>query len=161
MSTIPTYSAQNDSIMKAVNNNAPVFSTKTILINAKPEQVWTVLTNIDQWNTWLTAVTESKLNGSLQPNTTFDWKVDGMKIHSKLHSVEPFSKFGWTGKVYGIYAIHNWSFKEVNGSTEVIVSESMDGFLAKLFKKNFNKTLEKSMIESLERLKQTCELLAH
>lgn len=44
MSTIPTYSAQNDSIMKAVNNNAPVFSTKTILINAKPEQVWTVLT---------------------------------------------------------------------------------------------------------------------
>ncbi len=149
--------AQNYSTMKSTNTNAPVFNTKTILINAKPEKIWTVLTNIDQWNTWLTTVSKSKLNGTLQPNTTFDWRTGGMKIHSTLHTVEPFAKFGWTGKVYGIYAIHNWSFKEVNGSTEVIVSESMEGFLAKLLNKSFNKTLEKDMIKSLELLKQTCE----
>jgi hypothetical protein len=28
---------KNNSTMKPVNNNAPVFNTKTILINAKPE----------------------------------------------------------------------------------------------------------------------------
>ena len=143
--------------MKLVNKNAPVFNTKTILINAKPETVWAILTNIDGWNTWLTTVSKSILNGALQPNTTFDWKTGGMKIHSKLHTVEPFSNFGWTGKVYDIFAIHNWTFKEVNGSTEVTVSESMEGFSAKLFKKSFNKSLENGMMKSLELLKQTCE----
>lgn len=143
--------------MKPVNNNAPVFNTKTILINAKPENVWTVLTNIDGWNTWLTTVSKSKLNGPLTRGTTFEWKTGGMKIRSKLHTVEPFSNFGWTGKVYDIFAIHNWTFKEVDGWTEITVSESMEGFSAKLFKKSFNKSLENGMIKSLELLKQACE----
>ncbi|MEO7044471.1 MAG: SRPBCC family protein [Ferruginibacter sp.] len=143
--------------MKPVNNNAPVFATKTILINAKPEKIWAKLTNINAWNTWLTTVSQSKLNGPLQPNTTFDFKAGGIKIHSKLHTVEPCSNFGWTGKVYGISAIHNWTFKNVNGATEVTVGESMKGFLAILFKKSFNKSLEKDMIKSLDLLKQTCE----
>lgn len=149
--------AQDSSSMKSTNYNAPVFNTKTILINAKPEKIWAILTNIDEWNKWLTTVSKSKLNGALQPNTTFDWKTGGMKIHSTLHTVQEYSSFGWTGKVYGIYAIHNWAFKEVNGSTEVSVSESMEGFLATLFKKSFNKTLEKDMTKSLELLKLTCE----
>jgi uncharacterized protein YndB with AHSA1/START domain len=143
--------------MKPVNNNAPVFNMKTILINAKPENVWTVLTNIDGWNTWLTTVSKSKLNGPLTPGTTFEWKTGGMKIRSKLHTVEPFSNFGWTGKVYDIFAIHNWTFKEVDGWTEVTVSESMEGFSARLFKKYFNKSLENGMIKSLQLLKKACE----
>jgi hypothetical protein len=106
---------------------------------------------------WLTTVSKSKLNGALTANTTFDWKTGGMRIKSKLHTVEPFSNFGWTGKVYDIFAIHNWTIKEVDGWTEVTVSESMEGFSAKLFKKSFNKSLENGMIKSLELLKQACE----
>jgi uncharacterized protein YndB with AHSA1/START domain len=143
--------------MKPINNNAPVSNTKTILINAKPVNVWAILTNIDGWNKWLTTVSKSKLNGALTANTTFDWKTGGMRIKSKLHTVEPFSNFGWTGKVYDIFAIHNWTIKEVGGWTEVTVSESMEGFSAKLFKKSFNKSLENGMIKSLELLKQACE----
>ena len=94
--------------MKSINNKAPVKCSKTILINASPEKVWSVLTNIDQWATWQTDITKPKLNGELKLNTTFDWKTGGVKIHSTLLTVEPFNHFGWTGKTFGMVAIHNW-----------------------------------------------------
>ncbi|MVN22030.1 SRPBCC family protein [Mucilaginibacter arboris] len=144
--------------VNSANPKAPIYSTKTIIIKASPKKVWTVLANIKDWNNWLPNVSQTKLNGVLKPNTTFDWKASGMTIHSTLRTVKPYSQLGWTGSVYTIYAVHTWSFVEVNGSsTKVIVSESMQGFLAWLFQKPFQKTLEKDMIESINALKRTSE----
>jgi len=144
--------------MKTINYNAPVTCTRTITINATADKVWNILTAIDNWNTWLKVVSKSELKGVLKPDTTFDWKTtSGMAIHSKLHTVEPYSEIGWTGKVLSIFAIHNWTLKETDGRTEVIVCESMEGFLAKLFKKSFNKMVEKEMVTSLEQLKAVSE----
>lgn len=116
-----------------------------------------MLADIDNWNKWLTNVSKARLNGVLQPGTTFDWKAGSSKIHSRLHTVDRYSALGWTGVVYGIHAIHNWYFREVPGGTEVTVSESMNGFLTHLFKKSLNKTTEKDMMQSLELLKKACE----
>lgn len=149
--------AQNNSKMETINNNAPVKCSKTITINASSEKVWAVMTNINNWANWQTDISNPKINGELNPNTTFDWKSGGAKIHSTLHTVEPFKNFGWTGETFGIFAIHSWSFTETNGQTEVSVDESMEGFLAKLLKKSFNKNLEKGMQKWLELLKQECE----
>jgi len=143
--------------MKNINNNAPVKCSKTITINASSEEVWNVLTKIDNWAIWQTDISNPKLNGELNPNTTFDWKSGGAKIHSTLHTVEPFKNLGWTGKTFGMFAIHNWSLTETNGQTKVSVEESMEGFFAKLLKKPFNKSLENGMQKWLELLKQECE----
>lgn len=149
--------AQNHSTMKSINNNAPVKASKTITINASSEKVWAVITNINNWAIWQTDISHPQLNGTLLANTTFDWKTGGAKIHSTLHTVEAFKHFGWTGKTMGMYAIHNWTLTETNGQTTVQVDESMEGFLAKLFKKSFNKNLEKGMQHWLDLLKQECE----
>jgi uncharacterized protein YndB with AHSA1/START domain len=143
--------------MKNVNNNAPVKCSKKITINARSEKVWSVITNINNWPNWQTDIKNSKLKGGLQPNSTFVWKTGGAKVHSTLHTVEPYKQFGWTGKTYGMYAIHNWTFTETNGQTTVLVNESMQGFLAGLFKKSFNKNLEKGMQNWLELLKKESE----
>jgi uncharacterized protein YndB with AHSA1/START domain len=143
--------------MKSINNNAPVKCCKTISINASTEKVWAVLTNIDQWANWQTDISNPKLNGQLKLNTTFDWKTGGAKIHSTLHTVDTFNHIGWTGKTFGMLAIHIWTLTEVNGQTQVAVDESMEGFLAGLFKKSFNKNLEKGMQNWLELLKKECE----
>jgi len=143
--------------MKSINNNAPVKCSKTIIINASSEKVWAVMTNIDNWASWQTDISKSKLNGELQPETTFDWVSGGVKIRSTLHTVEPFKNFGWTGKAFGMFAIHNWTLRETNGETMVSVDESMEGFFAKLFKKSFNRNLEKGMQKWLDLLKQECE----
>lgn len=143
--------------MKNINTNAPVVCSKSILINATPQKVWQVLTSINQWSTWQTEIQYAHLNGELQPESTFDWKTGGAKIHSTLHTVETFKSFGWTGKTMGLFAIHNWTLKEDSGVTIVKVDESMEGLLAKIFKKTFNKSLEKGMLTWLELLKKVCE----
>ncbi|MEZ5054160.1 MAG: SRPBCC domain-containing protein [Chitinophagales bacterium] len=143
--------------MRSINHNAPATSSKTITINAESKKVWEVLTDIDNWSSWNTEINNPKLNGTLKSETTFDWKTGGIKIHSTLHTVEPFTNFGWTGKALGTFAIHNWTLKETRGQTTVFVEESIQGFLVKLFKKSFNKNLESGMEKWLNLLKQECE----
>jgi uncharacterized protein YndB with AHSA1/START domain len=143
--------------MKNINNNAPVKCSKSIVINANSAKVWSIMTNIDNWATWQTDISKPKLNGELKPETTFDWKTGGAGIHSTLHTVEPNSFFGWTGKTFGMYAIHNWALTETNGQTQVSVEESMEGFFASLLKKSFNKSLENGMQTWLNLLKMECE----
>lgn len=149
--------AQNNSTMKQINTNAPVKCSKTILINASPEKVWSVLTNINNWANWQPEISKVQLFGELKPESSFNWKTGGAIIHSTLHTVDLNKNFGWTGKTFGMYAIHNWTLTEVNGQTKVTVDESMEGFFAKLFKKSFNKNLEKGMQNWLEFLKKECE----
>lgn len=143
--------------MKSINNNAPVKCSKAITINANSVRVWTVMTNINDWASWQTDISNPKLNGELKPDTTFDWKTGGTTIHSTLHTVEPFQNFGWRGKTFGMFAIHNWTLTEINRQTQVSVDESMEGFFAKIFKKSFNKNLEKGMQHWLDLLKKECE----
>ncbi len=143
--------------MKNINLDAPVKCSKTILIDAATTNVWQVITNINNWAAWQTEISKSKLNGPLAPHSTFDWKTGGAKIHSTLHTVEPFSRFGWTGKAFGISAIHNWALTDIKGQTEVLVEESMEGFFVNIFKKPVNKKLENGMQHWLNFLKIECE----
>ena len=143
--------------MKQINMHAPVTCKKSIQIEANSQKVWSVLTNINEWANWQTDIRMPALQGPLQPNATFDWKTGGAKIHSTLHTVEPFKNFGWTGKTFGMYTIHNWVLTDLNRMTEVLVEESMEGLLASLFKKSFNRNLEKSMQKWLDLLKLECE----
>jgi len=143
--------------MKSINNNAPVKCSKTITINARSKRVWEVLTNINNWANWQTDISISKLQGELKQGTTFVWKTGGVKINSTLHTVNPYKQFGWTGKTFGMFAIHNWALTENDGKTIVTVEESMEGFFAILLKKPFNKNLEKGMQRWLALLKTACE----
>lgn len=129
----------------------------TIIINADSEKVWDILTNIDKWPNWQNYISKSILNGELEPGATFEWKSGWVKIHSTLHTVEPFINLGWTGKTFGLFAVHNWTLKQTNGQTRVSVDESMEGFFAKLLKGQFNKDLKKGMQNWLTLLKQECE----
>ncbi len=143
--------------MKTINSNAPVKCSKIISINSKKDKVWTALTDIDNWCNWQHEIAESKLHGELKAGSTFDWTSGGVRIHSILHTVEPNNSLGWTGKTFGISAIHNWKLVESNGKTEVSVEESMEGLPARIFKKSFNKSLENGMQTWLESLKKKCE----
>jgi uncharacterized protein YndB with AHSA1/START domain len=156
--TISTSSfAQHNPVMISINYNAPVACSKTILINASPEKVWSVMTNINQWAAWQTDISRPKLHGPLAPGSTFDWKTGGAKIYSTLHTVEPHKHFGWTGKTFGMRAIHNWTLTVENGQTRVSVDESMEGLLAGWLKSSFNKNLATGMQRWLELLKKTAE----
>jgi uncharacterized protein YndB with AHSA1/START domain len=143
--------------MKSINANAPVKCTRSITINASQAKVWSVLTNVDKWANWQTDISSATLSGAIAPDSRFVWKTGGATIHSILHTVQPDTFFGWTGRIFGMYAIHNWSLSEKDGKTIVHVEESMEGFLASLFSGYFNKSLEKGMEIWLGLLKAEAE----
>ena len=156
--TIPADSMSQINVnMKSINYKAPVKCSKTISINATPQRVWQLLTDINKWSVWQTDISYSCVQGVIKANTTFKWKTGGAKIVSTIHTAETNHLLGWTGKTMGLFAIHNWTLNYKDGSTEVIVIESMEGTLAKLLKKSFNKSLEKGMLHWLELLKAECE----
>jgi len=143
--------------MKSINANAPVKHSETITINAKPIIVWQLLTNINEWPSWQKDIAYTRLEGKLQEGSAFTWKTGGAKITSVIHTAETIKRLGWTGTTFGATAIHNWTLTEKNGGTEVLVEESMQGFLVVLLKKMFSKNLAKGMITWLEMLKNECE----
>ena len=143
--------------MKNINHNAPVKCSKTVTVNAGKEKVWAVLTDISNWTTWQTDISKSVLHGDLKPGRTFNWKSGGANILSTIHTAEPFSYFGWTGKSLGMFAVHNWTMREEDGRTTVSVEESMEGFIARLLRKSLNNSLENGMQNWLSLLKQECE----
>lgn len=143
--------------MKSINNNAPVKYSKSVNINARIEKVWSVLTDIDNWSSWQSDIKKSKLNGELKPHSTFEWITGGVKIHSTLQNVNPFKQFGWTGKSFGIFAIHDWILSVNENTTTIKVEESMEGLLTKLMKKSLNKKLDTSLQLWLNLLKDESE----
>ena len=140
-----------------INANAPVFQANEIFIQATPERVWVVLTDINQWPTWNSKISKATLEGQAAAGARFQWKVNGANIRSILHTADTYHTFGWSGVTFGGSAIHNWYLESKNGGTVVKVEESMEGWLVGLFKKKMNRDLAADMAFWLERLKAVSE----
>ncbi|WP_020607285.1 SRPBCC family protein [Spirosoma spitsbergense] len=140
------------------NPDAPASTDKKIRISASPERVWQVMSQIDQWVTWQSDISKAKLNGPLQVGSTFDWNASGMDIHSTLHTVTPQEALGWSGKAFGAFAIHNWFFRPLtDGTTEVRVEESMEGWLVSVLGPVLQKSLDKATDRWLQALREMAE----
>lgn len=144
-------------VSESINKEAPVKTYQQITINAPAQEVYQLMSDIDHWNEWHTDVKDPKMNGPFKKGSSFDWKSGGLTIHSTLHTVLPGHKIGWSGKAFGAFAIHNWSFVEQNGKTTVKVEESMEGWLVSLMGKTFQEGLENSLQVWLRNLKSKAE----
>ncbi|MCP3927480.1 MAG: polyketide cyclase/dehydrase [Bacteroidetes bacterium] len=136
-----------------INQEAPVVQSKEIVINVQTEEVWGILTDIDNWSKWNPKIKNPKLDGKLEEGNTFTWKTNGSKIKSTIHTCEKGQILGWKGKTFGVAAIHNWYLEPTENGTKVRVEESMEGWVIGLMKKKMNKVLAEDMIYWLEQLK--------
>ncbi len=148
--------AQHQTNMK-INPDAPVVQTKSITINATPEKIWHVLSDVKNWSQWNEKIDKVQIEEKLIVGTEFIWKSGGTKIKSKVHTLNINKTLGWTGKTVGAQAIHNWHFTETENGTKITVEESMEGWLIGLMKKKMNTILEKDMAAWLEQLKLESE----
>jgi len=124
-----------------------------IIINAPIAKVWQTQSDIEAWPNWQPDIAAVKLDGDLKAGTTIRWKAQGLTIRSRLHTVEPDSRIGWTGNVLGMYTIHNWTFEAQGETTRAITEESLSGWLTPLMKLFDPHFLEKSLTATLLRLK--------
>ena len=144
------------SVMK-INLKAPVIAQHQIIIHASRERVWQILSNINQWTVWNPNVSETILQGPLEPNATFRWQSGGTVIKSTIQEIEPLHRLSWTGKVIGTRAIHTWALESQGDAVLVRTEESFEGWLVQLTKGMMQKMLDTSLQEWLENLRQEAE----
>jgi uncharacterized protein YndB with AHSA1/START domain len=140
-----------------INPNAPVVQSNEIFIDATPERVWAVLTNISAWPQWYGRISRAHIDATPAQGVPFQWKINGAAIQSVLQVVVPHQTFGWSGVTFGGSAIHRWQLTPASGGTLVQVAESMDGWLIRLFKSKMNRDLAADMVRWLAALKEECE----
>lgn len=140
-----------------INTGAPAVARGEIDVAASPEIVWRVLTDVASWPRWNPDVKSASLEGPLAAGTQFRWKARPGTITSTLQSVEPPHFIGWTGKTFGINAIHVHRLEQQRGSTIVRSEESWDGLLVRLLRRSMTKALEKAVNSGLRHLKIEAE----
>lgn len=142
--------------MKA-NRSAPVFSEGEIEVAASPEAVWDLLADIRGWPRWNPDIKEVSLEGEIAEGTVFRWKAGPGTITSTLRVVDRPRALGWTGRTFGIDAIHVWRFEDRGGKTLVGMEESFDGVTARLFRRRLQRQLDAATRVGLENLKSAAE----
>jgi hypothetical protein len=140
------------------NMNATVQTVKSITIHAAPEKVWTILSGVNEWETWESDNKSPVLKGDFKAGNSFTWKSNGLSIRSNIKIAEPYSKIAWSGPAFGAFAIHTWTFTPLpGGNTRVDVRESMEGWLVTLLTHKFQTGLDASLDKWLAALKEKAE----
>ncbi|MCA9347685.1 SRPBCC family protein [Candidatus Saccharibacteria bacterium] len=140
-----------------IEQGAPVSYSQSIEINASIQTIWKIMTDIENWPSWNEDIKSATLNGKLTIGTTFTWKSGPGTITSTLEAVNKPNLLGWSGKLFGIKAVHIWKIKSVKGKSIVTTEESWSGLYASLFKRRSKKTLIKAIDTGLNRLKSAAE----
>ena len=87
-----------------INQQAPLVARKEIFIQARPQSVWKIHTDINSWSQWQPGIAFSKLEGALIAGSVFQWKPGGITINSTIEVVEPNERIGWMGTAIGTQA---------------------------------------------------------
>jgi hypothetical protein len=96
-------------------------------------------------------------DGLLAPGSEFRWKAGPGTIVSTLQQVEPPRRVSWLGRTMSIKAVHDWRLEPRDGGTLVETEETYSGLVARLFRGQLQKTLDKALEEGLQHLKLEAE----
>jgi uncharacterized protein YndB with AHSA1/START domain len=140
-----------------INSQAPLVARKEIFIQASPDKVWGIQTDINSWKEWQQGISRSQMNGALAVGTSFQWTSGGFAVTSTLQEVQPMRRIAWTGNAFGSKARHIWMFKPQGEGTLVTTEESMEGWLISLLKPLMPKFLEQSLDVWVSSLKAKAE----
>jgi uncharacterized protein YndB with AHSA1/START domain len=128
-----------------IDRDAPVVIEKEVEIQAGPDSVWNVLTDVERWPAWNPDIKSAKLKGPFAEGTVFRWKSGPSTITSTLERIDQPRLVGWRGKTLGAQAIHVWRLEPTASGTGVKTEESMSGVVPRLFQRSMQRTLEKSL----------------
>jgi len=140
-----------------MSDRPPVLSKAGVDIAAPPEAVWEVLTKFVDWPDWNPEVKSMSFDGAVEPGAEFRWKSGPGTIVSTVEQVEPPRFIRWRGRTLTIKAIHEWHLESSGDGTRVETEESFSGLLARVFRRQLQRTLDKSTSDGLQQLKREAE----
>jgi uncharacterized protein YndB with AHSA1/START domain len=140
-----------------IDRYAPVVGTSETEIAAAPEVVWEVLIGIAHWPSWNPDVKSAAVDGELAEGSEFRWKAGPGTITSTLQRIERPRRITWTGRTFGVNAMHAYALEPRGGKTFVRTEESYDGFVARRFRGQLQKRLDRALDDGLRHLKTEVE----
>jgi len=140
-----------------INRNAPAVASAESLIQASPDVIWSVLTDIEGWPGWNPDVERAELAGPLAPGSVFRWKAGGAPVVSTIQEVVPRRRLVWTGRSLSIRAIHVWDLEERSDGVKARSEESFDGLLVRLLRSPMQRMLSSSVKRGMEATQAECE----
>lgn len=139
------------------DRDAPVFSEGEIEVPASPETLWDLMADIRSWPSWNPDVKEVAVGGEIAAGTVFRWRAGPSSITSTLRLVDRPNAIGWTGRTFGIDAIHVWRFEPGGATTVARMEESFSGLVARLLRRRLQRQLDATTKAGLENLKTAAE----
>lgn len=112
-----------DSPRIAINPRAEIVADTQLRIDASPEVVWAVLTDVARWNEWLPEFANARLDGPLEAGTTLFWEPQGQRVVSRLVVVDPPRRLIWNGSGG---AVHVWELTPSGTGTLLRNAESIE-----------------------------------
>ena len=140
-----------------VNESAPAVASAEVEVDADPETVWEVLTSIDDWPDWNPGVRSAALEEGLAEGSRFRWKAGPGTITSTLQRIERPRLIGWTGRTFGIKAVHVHRLEPRGERTLVRSEESWEGLPVRMFRGRMQRTLDEALGPGLDHLKAEAE----
>jgi hypothetical protein len=140
-----------------VNESAPAVASAEVEVAASPEIVWEVLTSIDEWPSWNPDVRSATLERGLTEGARFHWKAGPGTITSTLQRIDRPRLIAWTGRTFGIKAIHVHRLEPRGPGTAVWSEESWEGLPVRILRGRMQRTLEQSIEPGLGHLKAEAE----
>ena len=140
-----------------VNRAAPVVGVSETEVAADRQVVWDVLAGIEDWPGWNPDVRSVSIEGAVSEGTRFRWKAGAGTITSTLERVEPPRRIAWSGRAFGLKALHIYALEARDGVTLVRTEESYDGAMAVLFRGRLQKVLDRALASGLRHLKAEAE----
>ncbi|GAA3204844.1 SRPBCC family protein [Nonomuraea helvata] len=117
-----------------IDERAAVRARCEVAIDAPVETVWDVLATPAAWSRIEPAIHDVRLDGAVEPDTSFSWVNGKAKIQSRFAVVRRDEELTWTGVSSGARAVHrHLLLRRADGGTDLEVSESMAGPLLGLF----------------------------
>ena len=142
-----------------INRQAPVIAAAEGYVEAAPSAAWSVQSDFRTWPEWNPDVGRLDLEGPLAPGAEFRWTAGGVAIRSTLREVEPGRRLGWTGvaPLFGVRAVHTWSFEPEGTGTRVRTEESFEGWLPRLLPGPMRQLLASTLEKNVAALKAEVE----
>jgi len=110
-----------------------MFINEEIEISAPLSVVWAVFSKVEEWDEWNTACQRCHLvsGEEMAAGACFSFVVRPftlpIKVKPRIIECEPGKKVVWEGERLGVYAVHTWTFREMNGKVMLISREEFRG----------------------------------
>ena len=140
-----------------IDRSAPVIAVHEIDIEASLDTVWRLHTDVNAWPSWQTEITAARIDGALEPGSSFEWTSYGFSVTSTIYELAERARALWGGAAGGITGIHEWLFTETPAGVHVTTTESFAGEPVEADAPGMQTALDASLVAWLGHLKSAAE----